>query len=440
MGFYNTDNWPEKSRYYRWPWSSNDNPVGWLEITDACNIYCRGCYRKKLTGHRDLEVLKKEVDFFIRVRNVDTICIAGGEPLIYPSIVELVKYISGKGVKANIITNTHALTKELCTLLYKAGLYGFTCHIDMIQDRPGKQLGATEIDLMPLRQKIADLIFEVGRGKIYCTFNSTVYHENFKYLPDIVKWARKNVKKVAGLDFITYRGMPLKEGVSWAEVAEGESDNDIKEKLGYVENANLIDITSVDVYNLLKDNFGETYEPCAYLGGTSDVKGYKWWGGVYFMEKNGRVHGSLGPRTMEFMQITHHWSKRKYFMYLKRRNTLARFPLLLTYVLGDKAMKKVRRRLFLSLLNPINWFRPVYNQSIGINQPPDMMENGMSDMCESCPDACVWEGNLVSSCRLDEYRRYGKLLTAIVHEEDRNAVPGNGGKKTNGEPVVISRS
>jgi hypothetical protein len=36
-------------------------------------------------------------------------------------------------------------------------------------------------------------------------------------------------------------------------------------------------------------------------------------------------------------------------------------------------------------------------------------------MCESCPDMCVWEDNLVNSCRLDEYRRYGRLMNAIVH-------------------------
>jgi MoaA/NifB/PqqE/SkfB family radical SAM enzyme len=440
MGFYNTANWPEKSRYYRWPWSSNDNPVGWLEITDICNISCRGCYRKKISGHRELEVLKSEVDFLIRERNVDTVCIAGGEPLLHPHIVELVKYVADRGVKSNIITNTHALTRDLCRKLYQAGLYGFTCHIDMIQDRPEKNPGDSELDLMPLRQKIADLIYEVGRGKIYCTFNSTVYHENFKYLPDIVRWARANVKKVAGLDFITYRGMPIKEGVSWGGDANiQDATVDIMEKLGYVENASLIDITSVDIYNLLKDSFGDTYEPCAYLGGTADVKAYKWWGGVYFMEKNGPVYGSLGPRTMEFLQITHHWSKGKYFMYLKRRNTMSRLLLQLTFLLGDKAMKKARRGMFWRLFNPINWFKPIYNQSIGINQPPDIMANGMSDMCESCPDACVWEGNLVSSCRLDEYRRYGGLLTAIVHDEE--SVPENGdGKIASEEPAIIGKS
>ena len=74
----------------------------------------------------------------------------------------------------------------------------------------------------------------------------------------------------------------------------------------------------------------------------------------------------------------------------------------------------------------MGFYRPVCFRSIGINQPLDLLENGMSCMCESCPDACVWNGNLVSSCRLDEYRKYGKLMSAIVHEgnsESPNEVP-----------------
>lgn len=418
MAFYNTENWPEKSNYYRWPWSNNDNPVGWLEITDICNIHCRGCYRKYLGGHRDLEVLKSEVDFFIRVRNIDTVCIAGGEPLIYPDIVKLVEYIAGKGIKPNIITNTFALTKELLMDLYKAGVFGFTCHIDMLQYRPDKKEGATEIDLMPLRQIVADLLWEVSRGKIYCTFNTTVYHENFQYLPDIIRWARSNVQKVHGLDFITYRGIPIKEGVTFdVGDAEKETGDGIKQSLGYVDDASQVDITSVDVYNLLKDNFGDKYEPSAYLGGTGHIKDYKWWGEAAIMEKNGTVYGSAGPRSMEFLQMAYHWFKGRYFMYLKG-NKVPRILLLLTFLLGDKRMRKVRQKLFWTVFNPIKWFQPVYSQSIGINQPPDMMENGMANMCESCPDACVFEDNLVSSCRLDEYRKYGRLMNAIIVNEE----------------------
>jgi hypothetical protein len=418
MGFYNTDNWPEKSNYFRFPWSNNDNPISWLEITDICNIYCKGCYRKNLTGHRPLEELKEEIDFFARVRNPDGISIAGGEPLIYPDIVPLVEYIAQKGIKPIIISNTYALTRELLTDLYNAGLFGITCHIDMLQDRPDVKEGDTELEIMALRDEKKDLIWDVTRGNINVVFNQTIYHENFKYIPDIVKWARQNVKKVDCLVFITYRGIPIKDGVSWDIEGTGSSVDDMKEAIQYTEgDTSQIDILSVDVYNLLKDNFGETYEPAAYLGGTGHIMSYKWWAAATVMEKNGHVYGSMGPKTMEYLQFQHHRRKGTYFAYM-RKNRVPRLAIQLTGLIGDKKMRKARRQMFWRLLNPVKWFQPLYVQTVGIVQAPDMLDNGMANMCESCPDMCVWKGNLVNSCRLDEYRKYGRLMNAIVHEAD----------------------
>jgi hypothetical protein len=45
----------------------------------------------------------------------------------------------------------------------------------------------------------------------------------------------------------------------------------------------------------------------------------------------------------------------------------------------------------------------------------------MPNMCESCPDMCVWDGNLVNSCRLDEYRKYGRMLNATMDNTDEDA-------------------
>ena len=50
----------DKRDYYRLPWSMNDNPIAWLEITDICNIHCDGCYRQHMTGHKSLEQLKED--------------------------------------------------------------------------------------------------------------------------------------------------------------------------------------------------------------------------------------------------------------------------------------------------------------------------------------------------------------------------------------------
>ena len=50
-------------------------------------------------------------------------------------------------------------------------------------------------------------------------------------------------------------------------------------------------------------------------------------------------------------------------------------------------------------------------------QAPDMTETGEIDMCDDCPDMCVFEGKLVNSCRLDECRIFGDLLQINVDEK-----------------------
>jgi hypothetical protein len=36
--------------------------------------------------------------------------------------------------------------------------------------------------------------------------------------------------------------------------------------------------------------------------------------------------------------------------------------------------------------DPTRFFKPVYTQSIGIIQAPDILVDGRQDMCDSCPD------------------------------------------------------
>jgi hypothetical protein len=60
-------------------------------------------------------------------------------------------------------------------------------------------------------------------------------------------------------------------------------------------------------------------------------------------------------------------------------------------------------------------------QSIGIIQGPDLLEDGRVDMCESCPDMTVWDGKLVHSCRLDEWRLYGDYITCTPRKRTTGA-------------------
>ena len=99
---------------YRLPWNLADNAITWLEPTAQCNLNCYGCYRKNIKdSHKSLDEVKHELDFIQLKRKTDCISIAGGDPLLYPHIIELVSEIKKRGIKPIINTNGIALTKEL---------------------------------------------------------------------------------------------------------------------------------------------------------------------------------------------------------------------------------------------------------------------------------------------------------------------------------------
>ncbi len=148
--------------YYRLPWNFADNGISWLEPTTDCNLRCEGCYRDPSgPGHKTLEEVRVDLEVFKKLRKSDCMSIAGGDPLVYPQIVELVRMIKEMGWKPIVNTNGLALDEPLLRELKKAGVYGFTFHIDTSQKRPQFQ-ATTENELNELRLHYAQMLAKVG--------------------------------------------------------------------------------------------------------------------------------------------------------------------------------------------------------------------------------------------------------------------------------------
>ena len=81
----------------------------------------------------------------------------------------------------------------------------------------------------------------------------------------------------------------------------------------------------------------------------------------------------------------------------------------------------VKNRLADVLRHPGRLLDRIHVQSIGIIQAPDAQPNGQADMCDSCPDMTVWNGTLINSCRMDEYRLFSGMLS--VAEKAKPATP-----------------
>lgn len=398
----------EKCNLYRMPWSMNDNPIAWLEITDICNIHCEGCYRQHMTGHKSLADLKEELRFFKRWRNPDNVSIAGGEPLIHPEIVELIAFIKELRIKPIILTNAQALTPPLLRELKKAGLAGFTIHIDSHQNRPNWK-NKSEADLNELRLFYADMV--ANEGGIYVIFNGTVYPSTYHEIPDVVRWGQKHIDRVHGLVFITYRTATTDTHIG---IDTQDQKVDIS-KLSYIrESFDEKFVTSPEVYQIIKDNFPE-YEASAYLGGTIRHDSYKWLIGALIGSKE-RYYGSVGKKTMEISQIAHHLFNGTYLAYL---STAGIGNLVFMLAPWDVTVRDALKRRLQDLWHLRGkLFQRNYLQSIGIIQAPDIQADGRADMCDSCPDITYYDGKFINSCRMDEYRLFGGFLSIAERKEE----------------------
>lgn len=112
-----------------------------LHITDTCNCSCRHCFAH-FSESKPLSVddWKRVVDNCISETKVTEFNIAGGEPLLYPALIDLVQYIRDKGIDVSIITNGILMTTEW--VKKNASLFktiGFS--IDSFSENTNRELG-----------------------------------------------------------------------------------------------------------------------------------------------------------------------------------------------------------------------------------------------------------------------------------------------------------
>ena len=397
---------------YRLPWTLPDNGISWLEPTAECNLACDGCYRKnEKSSHKSFEEVRHELDVFQKLRKSDCISIAGGDPLLYPQIVDLVAEIKRRDLKPIINTNGHALTKELLKDLHQAGVFGFTFHVDSNQGRPGEWAGKNEVELNDLRLHYARMLAKYKT--IACSFNSTVYAENMHYVPEMIAWAHKHINIVHTMVFICFRHIIPQFPYDWYAGSEKVPWDTI---MYHSDENRKVDIKSTDLVKITKVHFPD-FEPAAFLNGTEEVDAYKW----LLTERIGtkdKIYGYVGPKFIELMMSVYHFAKDKYLSYASpqtlktgRSATFLLWPF-------DKKLRRTTGKYLVDLLkNPFRIFKPLYMQSIMFIQPVDFMQDGRQSMCDGCPDIMVHEDKLVWSCRLEELKNYGTFLRTVPKEK-----------------------
>lgn len=391
---------------YRLPWNLADNPIAWLEPTQACNLACDGCYRQNVKTHKPIDEVQEDLEVFARLRNFDGVSIAGGDPLMHPDVVEIVRRVTAMGRKAILNTNGLALTRELLEELKAAGLVGLTFHVDSKQGRPGWR-DKTEAQMNELRSEYADLVASVGG--LACAFNSTVYEDTLEQAPDVLDWARDNIDKVHTVVFILYRAATHEsfDYYAWGEQIETDPLVYAKE-----DETRRTDIQAPELVEVLRER-EPGLMPSAYLNGTEKPDSFKWLVSLR-VGSPGRIHGYAGAKFMELTQSAYHLFQGRYLSYAAPGLLSTGRSVLPLASLFDGGLRRAARSWGRSLLsNPLRLLEEQHFQSVLVIQPIDLLEDGAQNMCDGCPDITVHDGRLVWSCRLEEQRMFGQWLQAV---------------------------
>jgi organic radical activating enzyme len=387
---------------YKYPWSKTDNPGAWVEVTDECDLVCPGCYRHKLEGHKPLEDVKREILFSRNMTNCERIAIAGGEPLIYPHISEVVDFIASHKMKPMILTNALKFDRTFGEELKQAGLAQIYFHVDSGQKRPGWE-GKTEEELNTLRQHYADLVFELDG--VQCGFNITVFRSTLQAIPAIVEWSRANIHKVQFLSLICFRGLLDAEGIDYT--AHGKP-LDLTQLQILTSDPEEITLSTEEMYGLLEMKYPE-FRPSAYLSGTAIPTTYKF---LILLpigsQKN--IYGVIGARTAELAQSFYHLIKGRYNASLKSPKIGKKVFLLSLF---DREIRRAFGNFFkMCAKNPLCFFDKIYVQCINLQQPNETID-GEKNLCDGCMNLMAYNGKMINSCALDEYRMFGEPIQQV---------------------------
>jgi len=390
---------------FRMPWSSSDNAMTWLEPTRKCNIACDACFATNdPSSEKPLDRIEAEIRAMSRLRRSDGMFIAGGEPLTHPRIVDIVRMVRAHGYKPVLVTNGVGLTPFRLQELKRAGLFGFTFHVDSHQNRPGWK-GRDEKELNSLRREFADMVRE-AKGMV-CGFNMTVFPDTLEQVPQVVDWALRNIDRVQSYTLTALRlvdpAMPFDAYVAGRKLDLAET---VYSGSGPQRNLMSEDILA-QVRKIMPD-----YRPSAFLGGTTRPNALKLAMGSR-LGTTRQTFGNLGPKSMELLQASHHWLRGTYLAFPRPGFSRKGRSALLFAVFDREVRRTLQAYLRAGARDPGLLFRRVHVQSLNIEQAFDILPNGEQDHCDGCPNKTLWKDRLVSACVLDEYLKYGAQAVLV---------------------------
>jgi len=225
-----------------------------IEFSRICNFQCSYCYVPGSNECRN-ELSREEIkDVILQAKALGArkIIILGGEPSIYPHLVEMIRFLGQEGLEIEMFTNGSGIDKNLAAVLAEEKVrvvLKLNSRDEAIQDRLAGKKGAFQI----INRALATLQ-EAGypSAEQFLAISTVICRQNIKELPAMWQWLREE-KIEPYFEVITPQARALDN--LWLGVASSE----LKELF--------VRLSTID-----REQFGRDWEPQPPLVGNKCMR------------------------------------------------------------------------------------------------------------------------------------------------------------------------
>jgi radical SAM protein with 4Fe4S-binding SPASM domain len=192
-----------------------------IEFSRICNFRCSYCYVPDRVECRN-ELSREEIkDIILQAKSMGArkIIILGGEPSIYPHLVEMLRFLGGEGLEIEMFTNGTGIDRELATVLAEEKVrvvLKLNSRDEIIQDKLAGKKGAFRI----INTALATLR-DAGypAADLFLAISTVICRQNIQELPAMWQWLREaNIEPY--FEVITPQANALEN--MWLNVDAGE--------------------------------------------------------------------------------------------------------------------------------------------------------------------------------------------------------------------------
>jgi len=363
------------------PWNNTTCPNVMIEITDACNLDCRVCYKKKGTSFKSLSSIRQDIETAMKLRKLHTVTISGGEPTLHPELYQIVKMMKHYGFHVFLLTNGVLIDETYVQKLKEAGLDSILFHVDLGQNRPDlpttPNFNAIKLRLQELTQIASSFGLDVSM--------SLTLYDNGKQLLDYSKFFFDSEE-------ITF--LFIARGVDPKSLFSRPNESGEENKATIFDNAGAKGIKNI--IEFYHNNYG--IEPFSYIPGLNG-KDTVWLS--YFVPIIYSEHGNR--------------------LFKIKSNFVDAWLMEIPRIISGKYIHKTKQNSTITLLrtffNSMATFRPFYffqflfslthtgaklrHKMIVYDNGPVIDDKGQLIYCEYCPTAIVRNDKLLTCCTAD---------------------------------------